>query len=240
MERDPFNVMPSEDAHISSLMSDQLPSADAVLERISDAQRTSTPSTLIQPPASASQLEEDSMSDQSSDSDSSRPTSHTLSESFHESLSPDASQPEGISEGAHTSPFVPSAVDPTIPSSEDRSHSAGSNRECEGPPASSSTRGTLESCPLLMPLPESDDEEEDPSMSARAESARSSANSGIQTGAAYTTHTNERTNTTRADVPNIVRPSKSLPFIRAVCRSHILYQVKLMTTRHFGYLATQS
>jgi hypothetical protein len=217
--------MQSEHAHISCPMSDQPPSPYAARQEISDLQPTSVSPTLIQPPAPAPQLEEHSMPDRSSDSDSNHLTSDTQPEPLNETLSPNASQSEqvedsGIPEGAHTSPFVQSPVNPITPiasSSEDGSQETGSNLEYKDPPASSSPCGgalghTLETCPLLIPIPESDVEEEEPSETEMTEGARSSINgtSDIE-GRAQATYPNTTTNTaSRSDRPNVVFPSKSL------------------------------
>jgi hypothetical protein len=216
-QSDPQSVMPSQPTHINGLVSDRQVLAETVQE-ISDLQPTSTSPISVQPSVPISQLESDSMSEQSSPSDSSPLASHFLPESPRETPPPDAFHPEEtpeILELAHTSPFVvPPAVDTIAPlksNSEDSFHIAGSNPRSEGPHASSSTREELKSCPLLIPLPESDIEEEDHPELARAEGARSSINSQSQTRGADMTSTNERRNTTsRPDVPSTVRPSKSL------------------------------
>ena len=205
------SVTPSEEAHISDFTSDQPPSGDAVLQGISDAESTSPCPTLPPPSAPASQEEANSMSDQSSDSVSCRLTSHAIPESLRDTLS----QPEGISgilERAHIT-----ASDPAIPPTSSSEDSPGSNRGREDPPAGSSTLITMESYPLLIPLPDSDIEDEDSPDFERSEDARTAGNSESQMGAANTTHTDERTNTSsRPDVPNVDRPRRSLIFIGTV------------------------
>jgi hypothetical protein len=205
-------------------MSDQPPSPHAAPQEISDLRPTSVSPTLIQPPAPAPHLEENSMPDQTSDSDSdsNHLTSDTKPEPLNENLSPDAFQSEqveasGIPEGAHTPPFAQALVSPITPiasSSEDSSQETGSNREYEELPASSSAcggpGGKLETCPLLIPIPDSDVEEEELSETEMTEGARSLVNGPSDIGRVHATYSNTRTNTaSRSDRPNVVLPSKS-------------------------------
>jgi hypothetical protein len=201
---------PSEDAQLDSLMSNS-PSDDAVRQGLSDLEPNSP--TLVQPFA-PSQPEANSMSEKHSTSG--RPASDSMPESRQETLSLEHSQLGEITEalaGGHTLPSASPPVDSTVPLrsiSEDTSWRAGS----EDPPPISDALHATETSPFLIPLPESDVEDE---RSSEFASARSMLNGGTQDRGAYTNQIDERTNAPgRSDVRGITQPSMRFPCVETL------------------------
>ncbi|KAI0298259.1 hypothetical protein BC826DRAFT_121377 [Russula brevipes] len=203
---------PSENAPLSSLVSNS-PSGDAVSQKPPDA-------TLTHPSApSPSQLKTRSISGESSSPG--RPPSTAILDPPRETLPPEHSQlgeMTGTLGGSRISP-APSPVDPIVPlspSSQVPAPTAESEREPEGPLATSSTPYASETFPHFIPLPESDVEEESSSESPKVERFERTWNSGDQDRGAYTTDINERTNTPdRPDVHRITHPSRRFPTLES-------------------------
>ncbi|KAH9956960.1 hypothetical protein BJV74DRAFT_891451 [Russula compacta] len=182
------------------------PSDDAMRQGLSDVEPNLPSPTFVQPFA-PSQLEPNSMSEKPSTSG--RPASDSMPESRQETLSLEPSQLREITDalgGGHTSPSASPPVDSTVPLgsiSEDTSRRAGS----EVPPAILNALHATETSPFLIPLPESDVEDEGSSDFA---SARSMLNGGSQDRSAYTNQIDERTDApSRSDVRGITQPTEA-------------------------------
>ena len=175
---------------------------NAVRQPLPDTEFQSPSPTLMQntcPPPS--QLEATSMSGQSSAP--TLPVPEDIQEPRLDSLSPEPSQPEDIismqGEGyISSSPPAPVNSSPTIPvcsTSGDSSCGEGSKWASEVLSETSSILYMLETDPLLVPLPESDAEDQGPSDFAPVERARTTLDNGIQEPAAYMARIDERPNT---------------------------------------------
>lgn len=204
-------MMPSQDAHFDDSLMSNSPSDDAVLQGLSDVEPPSPSPTLVQPFA-PSQLEANSMSEKPSAPG--HPAPDSMPESRQESLPLAPSQPDPLG-GGHTLPSSPS-VDSTVPLGsifEDTSQRAGS----EDPPATSNAPHAIEISPFLIPLPESDIEDEGSSDFARVEPARSMLNGGSQDRGAYANRIDERMNAPgHSDVRGIIQPSMHFPCVETL------------------------
>ena len=221
MESGQRSATPSNDP-LSNLVSDS-PSDDAVRHDLSDAESNS-PSfspTITQPVAPPpSQPDADSMSGDSPTQDHSEPGA--IPKSRRDTLSSEPSQSEQITsvlEEDHTSSSISALVDSTSSLgsiSEYSSHGVGSKRGYEGPSETSFTQYVSENCPHLIPLPESDVEDESPSEFARLEHARTTLGHGNQDRGAYMNPMDERTSeSSRSDVHNIGSPSTLFHFLKS-------------------------
>ena len=216
MEPDKRTMAPSEDAGLGGLVLNDSLSDIAVRQGLSDNEPSYLSPTVTQSSAPPpSQLEPNTMSGESSD-DPGHLRSSTISEPPQGTLPPEPSQPEGTKStlgGGHASSSTLISVNPNVPlapTTEGTSRRAGSKPESEGSPATSSKLYASETCPFSIPLPESDDEEQGPSL-ARAKPSRSTLYSKNQDRGAYATDSDERANTLGdPDPPNIIRPSKPL------------------------------
>jgi len=225
MESDLWPVTPSE----SNLVSDS-PSNDAVRQGLSDAELNFPSPTLTQTSTpSPSQPVANPMSEEPSTP--TRLASDAIPDLHRDILSSEHSQSEETTSvlGERHSSFSdpPSAIPtPSVPlssSSEDSSRRPESTQAPEGPSVTSSTPYVLEIGPHLIPLPESDTEDEDPSEFARVERGRSIFGRRNQERGAYTTHIDERTSTSGSpDVHHITRPSTRFPL-----RLHPLLEVDI-------------
>jgi hypothetical protein len=207
---------PSQDAPLSNLVSDS-PSDDAVRHSISADAEYNSPSTLTQPAAPLpSQLDPNSMSKDSPTQ--ARPASDDIQDSYWDILSSESSQPEQITRVLaedHTSSSISALADSTgslSSMSEDSSLEAGSKRVYESPSETSFTPYVSETRPHLIPLPESDVEDEGPSDFVRVRRARTTLGRRSQDWDAYTNPIDERTNgPSRSGVYNITPPSTRFP-----------------------------
>ncbi|KAH9955080.1 hypothetical protein BC827DRAFT_908206 [Russula dissimulans] len=207
MEPDKRTVTPSEDGLGSLVFND-----GAVRQGLSDNEPSPTATQSYDPPP---QLETSSMSTESSFSDDpGHLTPSTTSEPPRENLPPGPSQPEevmGTLGRDHTSHSTLVSVNPSGPlgsSTQGTSCGAGLKPGSGGRPAAPSKLYASETRPFPIPLPESDDEEQGPSL-ARAKPARSTLNSKTQDRGPYMTGTDEMVNTSGdPDPPNITRPSE--------------------------------
>ena len=204
MESGLRSATPSDNT-LSNLVSDS-PSSDAVRHDLSDAEFNSPSPTHTQPAApSSSHPGAYSMSGDSPTQP--RPASSAIPDSRRDTLSSEFSQPEQItsaSEEDHTSSSISALVDSTgsLSSISDySSYGIGSTRVFEGLPETSFAPYVSETCPHLIPLPESDVEDEGPSEFARVERARTTLDHEDQDRGAYTDLIDERTNeSSRSDV----------------------------------------
>jgi hypothetical protein len=179
------------------------PEGDAVRQHLSDAEFHFPSPTLTQttcPPSS--QLEATtSMSDESSVP--TLPAPEAIQESHRDSPSPEPSQPEEITgmqgEGyISSSALAPANSTSTIPmcsTSGDSPCSERPKRSSEVPSETSSILYVLETDPILVPLPESDTEDESLSDFAPVERARTTFDNENQEPAAYTIRSDERSST---------------------------------------------
>jgi hypothetical protein len=208
---------PSQDAPLSNLVSG---SDDAVRHSISADAEYNSPSpspTLTQPAAPLpSQLDADSMSEDSPTQ--ARPTSDDIPDSYWDILSSEPSQSEQITRVLaedHTSSSISALADSTgslSSMSEDSSLEVGSKRVYEGPSETSFTPYVSETRPHLIPLPESDGEDEGQSDFVRVRRARTTLGRRSQDWDAYTNPIDERTNgPSRSGVYNITPPSTRFP-----------------------------
>ena len=179
-----------------------LPDDNAVRQPLPDTEFHFPSPTLTQntcPPPS--QLEATSMSDESSAP--TLPAPEPIQESRRDLLSPEPSQPEEITsmqgeDYISSSALAPANSSTTIPicsTSGDSSCEEGSKWASEVPSETSSILYMLETDPLLVPLPESDAEDEGPLDFAPVERARTTLDNRNQEPAAYTTRINERRST---------------------------------------------
>jgi len=179
------------------------PEGDAVRQHLSDTEFHFPSPTLTQttcPPSS--QLEATtSMSDESSVP--TPPAPEAIQESHRDSPSPEPSQPEEITgmqgEGyTSSSALAPANSTPTTrmcSTSGDSSYWERPKRAPEVPSETSSILYVLETDPILVPLPESDAEDEGPSDFSPVERARTTLDNENQEPAAYTTRIDERSST---------------------------------------------
>jgi hypothetical protein len=212
--------MPSDDP-LSNLVSDS-PSDDAVRHDLSDAEFDSpSPSpTLTQPVApSPSQPDADSMSGDSPTQ--ARSASGAIPDSRDTLLSEPSQSEQIVSmlEEDHTSSSISALVDSTSSLSsisEYSSHGVGSNEAYEGPSETSFAHYMSETCPHLIPLPESDVEGESPSEFTRVERARTTLGYGNQDRGAYMNPMDERTSeSSHSDVQNIASPSTRFHYLES-------------------------
>ncbi|KAH9168397.1 hypothetical protein EDB89DRAFT_1992287 [Lactarius sanguifluus] len=207
--------MEDSDTRITGLMADHQPPHNAMSQGPSDGGHVSLSNTPMQPETlPVSQLETTSMPDES------LIPCHTPSDSLPDSPqnvpAPDASQPAIVSDvhsgtqQAFTSPSPDSAeysVAHMDSGSDDNTYSTNSIHECGGPFVDLSTPSIPSPCPLLVPLPESD-VEEDPSESLQDEGVANTASSSSENSDAYTTSTGGRTSPSGDPEPqNVVQPS---------------------------------
>jgi len=222
MESGQRSATPSDDP-LSNLVSDS-PSGDAVRHDLSDAEFNSpSPSpTLTQPVAPPpSQPDADSMSGEDSPTQT-RSASGAIPSSRRDTLSSEPSQSEQITsvlEEDHTSSSISALVDSTgslSSISEYSSRGVGSKPVYECPSETSFTQYVSETCPHLIPLPESDVEDESPSEFARVERARTTLGHGNQDRGAYMNPMDERTNeSSLSDVHNIASPSTRFHYLES-------------------------
>ena len=200
MESEPRPLTPSGGGPSSNVL--DLPDDNAVRQPVSDTEFHLPSPTLTQttcPPPS--QLEATSMSDESSAP--TLPGPEAIQGPRQDSLSPEPSQPEEITSMQGEGPNSSSALAParstqSIPirsTSWDSSYGEGSELTSEVLSATSSTLYVLETDPLLVPLPESDTEDEGPSDITLVERARATLDNGYREPAAYTNPIDERSNT---------------------------------------------
>jgi hypothetical protein len=209
MESNQRSLTPSEYAPSSNLVSDSR-SDDAVRQDLSDSGSESPSPTLTQavaPPPS--QPDASSMSGES-------PTqTHLLSnavpDSPRDTLPSEPSQSEHITsifDEDHTSSSIPTSVDSTFLASSSSGDSSYGMASFEGLSATSSTLYASETCPHLIPLPESDVEDEESSDFPPFERVRRTFGPEHQGRGAYTNPIDERTNSpTRSSVHNTTQPS---------------------------------
>jgi len=143
------------------------------------------------------------------------PVPEAIQEPRLDSLSPEPSQPEEITSTQgdgliSSSALAPANSSPTIPvcsTSGDSSCGEGSKWASEVHSETSSILYMLETDPLLVPLPESDAEDEGPSGFAPVERARTTLDNGNQEPAAYMARINERPST--PDLADVYDGSRS-------------------------------
>lgn len=200
MESEQRSLTPSGGSPSSNVL--DLPDDNAVRQPVSDTEFHFPSPTLTQtacPPPS--QLEATSMSDESSAP--TLPGPGAIQKPPRDSLSPEPSQSEEITsmqgEGhISSSPLAPASSTQTIPmrsTSWDSSYGEGSELASEVLSETSSTLYVFETNPLLVPLPESDTEDEGPSDITPVERTRATLDNGYLEPAAYTTRIDERSNT---------------------------------------------
>ncbi|KAH8977822.1 hypothetical protein EDB92DRAFT_691441 [Lactarius akahatsu] len=208
--------MEDSDTRITGLMADRQPPHNAMSQGPSDGEHVSLSNTLMQPETHpVSQLETTSMPDES------LVPCHTPSDLLPDSPqnvpAPDACQPAIVSDvrsgtqQAFASPSPDSAgysVAHMDSGSDDNTYSTNSIHECGGSFVDLSTPSVPSPCPLLVPLPESDVEEDPFSESLQDEGVASTASSSSENSDAYTTSTGGRTSPSGDPEPqNVVQPS---------------------------------
>lgn len=200
MESELRPLTPSRGAPSSNVLDS--PDDDAVRQPLSDTEFNFPSPTLTQttcPPPT--QPEATPMSDEHSAP--TLPAPEAIQESCRDALPPEPPPPEEITnmqgEGyISSSALAPANSIPTIPlcsTSGDFSCGEGSKRASEVPSETSSILYVSETNPLLVPLPESDAEDEGPSDFAPVELIRTTLNNGNREPAEYTTRIDERPST---------------------------------------------
>ncbi|KAH9018232.1 hypothetical protein EDB83DRAFT_2400623 [Lactarius deliciosus] len=208
--------MEDSDARITGLMADPQPPHNAMSQGPSDGEHVSLSNTPMQPETlPVSQLETTSMPDESLIP--CHTPSDLLSDSPQNVPAPDVCQPAIVSDvhsgaqQAFASPSPDSAeysVAHMDSGSDDNTYGTNSVHECGGPFVDLSTPSIPSPCPLLVPLPESDVEEDPSSESLQDEGVASTASSSSDNSDAYTSSTGGRTSPSGDPEPqNVVQPS---------------------------------